>query len=210
MGKVIIIQHCQSEHHINDLTGGWTDTPLTKLGQGQANRIGIRLNNEIDSSEYTLYSSDLMRTKETAKIIANHLNLNIIEEKGLREINNGIAIGMTKAWAKENGNLRTKDGFDIDYLAFPKGETVRMFYKRTHECMEKIYAAKKENIIIVTHGGTVSNILAWWLKLRPEILNEACFLASPGSISILTKSRYGQNALRAFNDTLHLEGLPTK
>ena len=33
MRKIIVIQHCQSEHHINNMTGGWTDTPLTELGR---------------------------------------------------------------------------------------------------------------------------------------------------------------------------------
>jgi hypothetical protein len=25
MRKIIVIQHCQSEHHINNMTGGWTE-----------------------------------------------------------------------------------------------------------------------------------------------------------------------------------------
>ena len=36
MGKIILIQHCQSEHHINNMSGGWTDTPLTEFGRKQA------------------------------------------------------------------------------------------------------------------------------------------------------------------------------
>jgi len=31
MVKIILIQHCQSEHHINNMSGGWTDTSLTEL-----------------------------------------------------------------------------------------------------------------------------------------------------------------------------------
>lgn len=40
MRKIILIQHCQSEYHINNLTGGWTDTSLTDLGQKQADLLG--------------------------------------------------------------------------------------------------------------------------------------------------------------------------
>lgn len=207
MEKIIIVQHCQSEHHINDLTGGWTDTPLTDFGRKQANLIGTRLKKETNGNGYVLYSSDLMRAKQTAEIIGGYFNLNVIEDSRLREINNGIAAGKTKDWVKENENPRLKKGFDIDYLAFAEGETVREFYKRIYVCMEEFSGIEGKNLIIVTHGGAISNILAWWLKLNPEILNETCFLASPGSISVLSKSRYGQNALRLFNDTSHLASL---
>lgn len=207
MGEITIVQHCQSEHHINNLSGGWTDTPLTDFGREQANLIGNRLIKEINSEEYVLYSSDLMRAKQTAEIIGSHLNLNVIEERGLREINTGIAAGKTKDWVRENENPRLKEGYDIDYLAFEGAETPREFYKRVSKCMEKVYTFEEKNILIVTHGVALSNMLAWWLKLTPEMLKEACFLGRPGSISVLTKSFYGQNALKLFNDTSHLIGL---
>lgn len=207
MREIIIVQHCQSEHHINNLSGGWTDTPLTDFGREQANLIGNRLKKEINSEEYVLYSSDLMRAKQTAEIIGSHLNLNIIEERGVREINTGIATGKTKDWVRENENPRLKEGYDIDYLAFEGAETPRELHKRVSKCMEKVYTFEKKNILIVTHGVALSNILAWWLKLTPEMLKEACFLGSVGSISVLSKSRYGQNALKLFNDTSHLVGL---
>ncbi|MGF7057463.1 histidine phosphatase family protein [Brassicibacter mesophilus] len=207
MEKIIIVQHCQSEHHINNLSGGWTDTPLTDFGREQANLIGTRLKKETNGEGYVLYSSDLMRAKQTAEIVGSHLDINIIEESGLREINTGIAAGKTKNWVRKNENPRLKEGYDMDYLAFSDGETPREFYKRICECMEKIYTFEEKNMLVVTHGGAVSNILAWWLKLTPEMLKEACFLALPGSISVLTKSHYGQNALKLFNDTSHLVGL---
>ena len=37
-----------------------------------------------------IYSSDIKRAKQTAEIISSYLNLNIVEEIGLREINNGM------------------------------------------------------------------------------------------------------------------------
>ena len=102
MGKIIIVQHCQSEHHINNLSGGWTDTPLTDFGREQANLIGTRLKKETNGEGYVLYSSDLMRAKQTAEIVGSHLDINIIEESGLREINTGIAAGKTKNWVRKN------------------------------------------------------------------------------------------------------------
>lgn len=204
MRQIILVQHCQSEHHINELSGGWTDTPLTKLGQEQANLIGNKLKEWIASEEYIFYSSDLMRAKQTAEIISSYLNLNIVEEIGLREINNGIATGKTKDWVKQNQNPRSSEYYDVDYLSFEGAETPRSFYNRICMCMDKIYRSSNKNILIVTHGVALSNILAWWLDLEVERLKEIYFSALPGSISILSKSIFNQNAVKLFNDTSHL------
>ncbi len=36
MKRIITIQHCQSEQHINGMMGGWNDWELTELGHAQA------------------------------------------------------------------------------------------------------------------------------------------------------------------------------
>ncbi|MGH4138756.1 histidine phosphatase family protein [Clostridium sp.] len=204
MRKIILIQHCQSEHHINNLTGGWTNTPLTNLGQKQANLLGEKLKNEIGSEEYALYSSDLLRAKQTADIIDNYLKLGIIEEFGLREINNGIAAGKTKEWVKQNEIPMPAEGFNIDHEPFLGGETWRQFFIRVSKSMEKIYNLNQKNLIIVTHGCALSYIIAWWLKLTPEMLNNAVFSASPASISVLLEGRFNQRVLKKLNNTSHL------
>ncbi len=207
MRKIILIQHCQSEHHINNLTGGWTDTPLTDLGQRQANLLGAKLKDAINTDEYTFYSSDLLRAKQTADIIDNYLNLGVIESSGLREINNGIAAWKTKDWVKENEIPMPQEGFNIDHESFLGGETWRELFLRVSKSMEEIYSLNQKNLIIVTHGCALSYIIAWWLKLTPEMLNYAVFSASPASISILLEGRFNQRVLKILNDTSHLTEL---
>jgi probable phosphoglycerate mutase len=207
MRKIILIQHCQSEHHINNMSGGWTDTPLTDLGRKQAEFIGAKLRKDLDADEYVLYSSDLMRAKQTAEIVGKHLNLEVIQEMGLREINTGIAAGKTKDWARENRNPGSGGGFNIDYQEFQEGETFRQFYSRVCNCMERICDSQKKDMIIVTHGGTLAYIIAWWMNFEPHMLAKACFSASAGSISLLQENNYEQNTLRVLNDTSHLAEL---
>lgn len=204
MKKIILIQHCQSEHHINNMSGGWTDTPLTELGRKQADLIGKALKQRIGTEEYTLLSSDLMRASQTADIIGIHLNLEVIEEFGLREVNTGVAAGKTKDWARENEIPMPKGGFNIDHRAFKDGETWREFFERVSSCMERIYHSNEKNLIIVTHGCALSYIIAWWLKITPKMLKDALITASPGSISMLIGSKYNQRTLSLLNDTSHL------
>lgn len=204
MRKIVLIQHCQSEHHINNMTGGWTDTQLTELGRKQAELIGLRLKKDLEGEPYTIYSSDLMRTKQTAEIVAKHLKLNIIEERSLREINTGIAAGKTKDWARKNRNFRISEEFDLDYQEFQGGETWRQFYIRVCEGMKRIWDFEKENLIIVTHGCTLSYIIAWWMNFELHMLEKAIFTAQPGSISMLQENNYKQRVLILLNDRLHL------
>lgn len=207
MRKIVVIQHCQSEHHINNMTGGWTDTPLTELGRNQAELIGLKLKKDLEGESYTLYSSDLMRAKQTADIVAKHLNLNVIEEIDLREINTGVAAGKTKDWAREHRNPRLSKEFYLDYQEFQEGETWRQFYNRVCEGMKRICDLDKGNIIIVTHGCTLSDIIAWWMNFESDMLGKAFFSAQPGSISVLQQNNYNQNVLTLLNDRAHLSGL---
>lgn len=207
MKKIIVIQHCQSEHHINNLTGGWTDTPLTELGRNQAELIGLKLKKDLEAETYTIFSSDLLRARQTADIISKHLNIKVIEKKDLREINNGIAVGKTKDWAREHRNPRLSNEFDLDYQEFQDGETWRQFYTRVCECMKEICDLYKGNIIVVTHGCTLSYIIAWWMKFGLDTLGKAFFSAQPGSISVLQQNNYNQNVLTLLNDRSHLSEL---
>lgn len=207
MRKIYIIQHCQSEHHINNMTGGWTDTPLTELGKRHAEQIGLKLKTAIAGEDYTLYTSDLMRARQTADHIGEHLGLDIVEETDLREINTGAAIGMTREWADANRNPRKGSSFDIDYQEFQDGETWREFFFRVSHCMEEIVHSEQNNLIIVTHGGTLGYIIAWWMGFKIDMLEKAYFSASAGSISLLQTNPFQQHALHILNDTSHLAEL---
>ena len=200
--NIIIIQHCQSEHHINNLTGGWTDTTLTTLGEKQALSIAHRLCKEYDSDEYSIYSSDLLRAQQTAKIISQNKPFSL--DTGLREINNGVAISKTKDWARSHRNPKSIEGFDADYREFDQGESWREFYTRIGNTMNSILDIGNDNVIIVSHGCTIGFMTAWWLGYPIEMLKESYFQASPGSISMLSDNKLGQHTLNLFNDASHL------
>lgn len=206
MPKIILIQHCQSEHHITNMSGGWTDSKLTPFGCEQAKKIGICLRQKITASdEFVLYSSDLSRASQTADIISEHLNLDIHFETGLRELNTGIAIGKSKEWAKNNCNPFDNNQFSIDHRLFDEGESWREFFHRISITMNQITSIEKDkHLIIVTHGGTLGYIVAWWLKFTPEMLHHAYFQSDVGSITQLSKNNFEQHVLSIFNDTSHL------
>ena len=89
MKHIITVQHTQSVHHTNGMVGSWTNWELTEMGKQQADRIGINLKNELAGKDVIMYSSDLMRAKQTAEIIAKYLDVTPILKTELRERNLG-------------------------------------------------------------------------------------------------------------------------
>lgn len=67
MKQIITIQHTQSEHYTNGIVGSWTDWELAELGIQQANKIGEKLKEELSGKNFVMYSSDLLRAKQTAE-----------------------------------------------------------------------------------------------------------------------------------------------
>ena len=203
MKTLVVIQHCQSEHHVNDLTGGWTDTPLTALGRRQAACIAARLLDELGASPCPLYASDLARTWQTAAVVGEALEVTPIADSGLREWNLGDATGKTEAWAEVNVN-RNDDGL-FDVVLFPGAESWREFHARTRRTMQELDAREHDAVIVVTHGGTTSNIVGWWLDVELDALSERTpFTGAPGGISVLVTNRYGKRVIERLNDRTHL------
>lgn len=206
MQSIILVQHSQSEHHINNMSGGWTDSKLTELGKEQALKIGISLQSMVEKNkESVLYSSDLLRASQTADILGEQLNLKVHLDQGLRELNTGIATGQTKEWAKKHRNPMKDNQFTIDYRLFDKGESWREFYNRVSMTMNDILKNDQgKQVIIVTHGGAVGYIVAWWLQFEPEMLHNAYFQSDVGSITRLSENNFNQRVLTVFNDVSHL------
>ena len=100
-----------------------------------------------------IFSSDILRAKQTANIVAGLINYNlenIVCDKRLRDINWGVFGGQNKekAWAYYNNDMIKK--FE---LGVPEGES-------WNECRERMVEVLKEiennfenkNVLIVSHG----------------------------------------------------------
>ncbi len=91
MTKLYITRHGQTEWNIERRLQGHKDSALSALGQQQAKWLGERLNS-IDLD--IIISSSSGRTLKTSELIRGNRNINIIQNKGLMEINLGIWEGM--------------------------------------------------------------------------------------------------------------------
>ena len=204
MKRIITVQHCQAVHHVNKMVGGVTDWELTELGFEQANNIGIALKEKFGiNSDYKIYSSDLIRTRQTADIIGKHLNITPIYRQEFREINLGSATGKSQEWFKANQIPRPNGLPWIYHKVMVDAESAEEVYYRVSRLVDEIENSYDESII-VGHGGSLSIFTARWLKLPVSILENTALLGSAGGVSFMSERDDNARILNVWNDTSYM------
>lgn len=201
MKNIITIQHAQSIHHTNGMVGSWTDWELSELGKEQAKRIGQKLAAEIDDKQYVMYASDLLRAKRTAEIVASYLNITPIITDALREQNLGIAVGKSVKWLRENIECREKT---VDDKIFSDAESRRDLWNRLVPFYNQIMQNNKENIILVSHSGTLSIFNAMWLGMEIEMLNKCDMRGKAGGVSFMQERADGKHMIYRLSDMSYI------
>ena len=133
------------------------DVELSPEGREQADLVGKRLQTyHID----VVYSSQLIRAKETADIINKYLNKPRVIEERIQEANFGTMTGMTnEAIDEKYGDYLAQRSTMTTDMTYPDGENCQMVYERAKAGLDDIVKDSLEkgyeNICIVTHGGVL-------------------------------------------------------
>ncbi|EGO63947.1 histidine phosphatase family protein [Acetonema longum] len=207
MQAIVLIRHAAAEHHINGLTGGWTDSALTEQGCRQAALLAERLHQELNLRPISLYTSDLRRARETAAILGSVCGIEPLATPDLRELNNGLAAGKTEAQAQKLALARTKSF--LDWQHYPGAETWRQLYIRSSRFMRELAAQADRGDtlpVLVAHSGSIKTIVAWWIDVDIASLEKlhVSFDISPASITVLRRNKWQESTIERLNDTAHL------
>jgi len=201
MKNIITIQHTQSVHHTNGMVGSWTDWDLSDLGKEQAELIGQKLKEETKGKDFILYSSDLQRARQTAEIVSRHLSITPVFTEVLRERNLGMAVGKSVAWLRENIECQEKT---VDDRMFHDAESRRDVWNRLLNFYENIMKEEHENIIIVSHGDTLSVFNALFLGLDVLQLNTCDLYGMAGGVSFFQENHDGKHIIRRLSDLSYI------
>ena len=202
MQKLIItIQHTQSVHHTNGMVGSWTDWELTELGKEQANKIGKKLKEELGETKFVMYSSNLLRAKQTAEIIGKYLNINPILKEELKERYLGKCCGKSVKWLKENIE---KEEITINDKLFSDAESKRDEWNRLKPFFDEIITNNEKNIIIVSHGDLLSIFNFMFLGIEIEKLNTSEIFGLPGGVSFLLINDKGKRTIKRISDMSYI------
>jgi len=201
MKTIITIQHTQSVHHINGMVGSWTDWELSELGVKQAEKIGEKLKQELAGKEFVMYSSDLLRAKQTAKTVGKYLNLTPILRTELRERNLGKCCGKSVQWLKENIEQQEKT---IDDRLFSDAESRRDEWNRLKPFFDEIMSNEEENIILVSHGDLLSVFNAMFMGLEVESINHCEVFGLAGGVSYMLENADGKRMIKRISDMSYI------
>ncbi len=180
---------------------------LADEGRRQADLLGRRLvKYHIDG----LYSSNLIRAVETAEIVNEHLNLQHIIRKDLREISFGEMEGNSDDFINEHfSEFITEQMKLIKDIPYPGGECGGDVLKRAMLTIDEIVRCGKKNIAVVTHGGVIRALLAGILGLdMSKKLLFAVSLENTSITQLVYDEGYQRFYLQRFNDYSHLENEP--
>lgn len=206
MTRLIIVRHAESAHNLNNRIQGHSDSQLTPKGKRQVRNLAARLKH---FKIHKVYSSDLGRAYSTTVAITRHLNVKIIRDPKLREIMLGDWEGMT---SEEVDELYDK-GFQKwlkspSKCRIPRAENVRHFRKRVVSRVAQIVRQNKDKtVLIVTHGGSITALLADWMQADFDRLIKGLQIENTS----LTLVEYGRKrshpnpTLLVINDTDHLD-----
>ena len=197
MKTIITIQHTQSMHHTNGMVGSWTDWELSELGMQQANRIGEKLKAELLDKKFVMYSSDLLRAKQTAENIGKHLGISPILRIELRERNLGRCCGKSVQWLRENLEMQEKT---IDDRLFSDAESRRDEWNRLKPFFDEVMKSDNENIIIVSHGDLLSVFNTMFLGLNVETINTSEMFGLAGGVSYMFENNEGKRFIKKLSD----------
>jgi probable phosphoglycerate mutase len=154
MAKLLMIRHGETAWNAEGRVQGQTDVPLSDVGYAQARAVAAALSGERFAA---IYSSDLLRARQTAGLAARAAGLAVRLDAGLRERHYGMFETLTYVEAKlrfpeDYARFRAKE---LDY-DFRGGESLRGFYERTMRCLSSLAESHRDqSILVFTHGGVL-------------------------------------------------------
>ena len=157
-GGVLLARHGQTNDNIEPIrVQGFRDTPLNETGRREAAELAERLS---DAGLRSLWSSDLSRASETARIVGERIGLEPRLDARLREANRGewegrLFIDIAReeperyaAWRRAGARFR-----------FPGGESLSDQLERVSAAVHDIRGTGPLPALAVCHGGSIRVML---------------------------------------------------
>ncbi|MGJ3508137.1 histidine phosphatase family protein [Enemella sp. A6] len=178
---VHLVRHGQSTWNVERrLQGQTVHPPLTDLGRRQAEAAAEELVRIVGADACRLVSSDLVRARETAEIIADRLGVAVRRDEALREQHLGELQGRLTADLVPEP---VPEGCHLSEVRWGGGESIADVHARLTEFFTAEVPTAPGHLIVVTHGDTMRVAEA---VLRGRGHREVVWDGVPGNGSILT------------------------
>lgn len=167
-----IVRHGETDWNAAGILQGWLDVPINELGRRQAQELAAAV---AGKGFTTIWSSSLVRARETADIVTAALKLPPPRiHEGLKERCFGAIQGIPKAELAELNPVLLQQILKRNPAAFfESGETMDEFADRVFAALIEIGAQHAgEHVLVITHGW-VMDVITRHLRGLPRgtILN---------------------------------------
>lgn len=202
MTRLILIRHGETDYSLKNKYCGFSNPSLNDKGIWQAKKLADRLG---DPSSVKVYSSDLKRAYETAKIIFKNNSIEKIAD--FREMNFGLFEGLKYEEIVRRYPKLYRDWVDNpEKVRIPNGEGLRDLRKRVKDRLSLILCQQPgKTLAVVTHSGPIRVILCDALKLGLNMFWQIG--QETGALNIIDYAKESSPAVVKVND---ISGLSTE
>ncbi len=170
--KYIFIRHGKTHFNEIGLKQGWCDSPLTKEGIQQIEKMTQLLKDEKITKAYT---SPTPRAKQTAQIILKEHDVLLHEDERFKEVNFGVLEGLPCSFVDTLRLESTNwlEDLKLDYTSY-QGENIDDVIIRQQEVLKEIEKISNEEdcIVVVGHGCSLYALIKILLKDEKLIFPE--------------------------------------
>jgi probable phosphoglycerate mutase len=164
--RCYLVRHGQSEWNLLELTQGQTmSPPLTDLGREQARSAAASIRADLGPGRRVdvVRTSDLVRARETAEILAAELGGTLVPDARLREQHLGSLQGRSYA---ETWAAAEQHDWSDPHLPVAGGESPYQLRTRVAEVIDSVDPAAVT--VLVSHGDTIRAAVAHLTGVAPQ------------------------------------------
>jgi probable phosphoglycerate mutase len=148
--RLILVRHGESIGNSENRLQGQTDYDLTELGRQQAALTAVRL---ARAGVKAVYTSNLLRARATAELIAERLGTEAVVEEDVSEYHFGEMSGITYREARERFGANVSQSERV----YPGEEGREVFYDRVTAAIWRVVEAHPGGTAaVVSHGGPIA------------------------------------------------------
>lgn len=162
MALVILIRHGQTDENVSGKISGQGPAPLNVRGREQA-RFAAEVLTGLGVTH--IFSSPVERARQTATILAQHLQLSIAEMADLREVEYGEWEGRFFHEIRQSP-IAHQVFNDPVHAVFPSGESLPAVQERGVQVIETVRSSHPRGVLaVVSHGDVIRTVLAHYLGM---------------------------------------------
>jgi probable phosphoglycerate mutase len=184
---VHLVRHGESTWNAERRLQGQTGhPPLTALGLQQAREAAVRLRELVAGDPVAVWSSDLVRARQTADEVGTALGTAVRTDPALREQALGTLEGRLPS---ELAAEPPPPGMELGEVRWGGGESVRDVHARVGAFFDRVLRTAPRHLVVVSHGDAIRVARAWLHGLSHREVDWTDALANGGVLTVTPAHR---------------------